>query len=134
MKKVAVVFFSAFILNVVWENLHSLLYANYQGGTITEFILLQASLFDAIVITILVLPFLYHSFLRRYPWLILVFGTVVAVANEWYGLGTGRWLYNSAMPILPVIHLGLSPVIQLGLSGYVSYLAQARMVPPEDDA
>lgn len=129
MKKSVAVFLLAFVLNLLWENAHSFLYSNYMGGTITEFILLRASLFDALLVTLIVLPFIYVRALRNQGWLILVIGLVVAIANEWYGLGTGRWAYNSLMPIVPLLEVGLLPTLQLGVSGYISY----RLLRPRQD-
>ncbi|PIQ66456.1 MAG: hypothetical protein COV96_01600 [Candidatus Zambryskibacteria bacterium CG11_big_fil_rev_8_21_14_0_20_42_18] len=121
MKRLLIIFLSAFVLNIVWENLHSFLYSNYMGGEITEFILIRASLFDAFLITMILLPFLYLNALKNKSWLIIVIGIIIAVLNEWYGLNTNRWAYNSLMPILPIIKVGLTPTLQLGVSGYLSY-------------
>lgn len=121
MKKLTIIFLLAFLFNVIWENLHSVLYSNYMGGKITEFILIRASLFDALVITIILLPFLYFKILKNKSWLIIVVGVIVAALNEYYGLTTNRWAYNSLMPILPIIKMGLTPIIQLGILGYFSY-------------
>ena len=125
MKKLTTIFVLAFALNVVWENLHSLLYSNYMRGEITELILIRASLFDALLITILVLPFIYVHALKNKSWLIVPLGILIAILNEWYGLGTGRWAYNALMPIMPLIKVGLTPALQLGVLGYVSYKLQA---------
>ena len=124
MKRIAIIFISAFVLNLFWENLHSFLYNNYLGGKITEFILIRASLFDAILVTIMVLPFIYLFSLKNKSWLIIVIGIVVAIFNEWYGLSTGRWTYNSLMPIVPMIKVGLTPTFQLGVLGYITYRFQ----------
>lgn len=121
MKKVLTIFSFAFVLNFLWENLHSYLYTSYKGGEITQFILARASLFDALLITLIVLPFFYVSFLKRRLWFIVIVGVIVAIFNEWYGLGTGRWVYNSLMPIVPIINIGLTPMLQLGLLGYLSF-------------
>lgn len=91
------------------------------GGEITEFILIRASLFDALLITIILLPFIFFDKLKNKSWLIIIIGVIIAILNEWYGLGTGRWMYNSFMPILPIINVGLTPVLQLGILGYVSF-------------
>lgn len=122
MKKVCFIFFTVFVLNVVWENLHVFLYDNYKGGAITEFILLRASLFDAFLITIILLPFLYFSFFKTKIWLIFLIGICIAIINEWYGLSTARWMYNDLMPIIPIIKTGLTPTIQLALTGYLTFL------------
>ena len=121
MKKIGNIFLLAFILNVLWENLHSFLYSNYMGGEITEFILIRASLFDALLIAIISLPFIFFDKLKNKSWLIIIIGLIIAILNEWYGLGTGRWMYNSFMPILPIINVGLTPALQLGILGYVSF-------------
>lgn len=121
MKKIGSIFILAFILNVLWENLHSFLYSNYMGGEITEFILIRASLFDALLIAIISLPFIFFDKLKNKSWLIIIIGVIIAILNEWYGLGTARWVYNSFMPILPIINVGLTPAIQLGILGYVSF-------------
>jgi len=124
MKRIGVIFLSAFILNLIWENLHVFLYLNYKGGEITEFILARASLFDAFLITVILLPFIYFSSLRNKVWLVFTIGVIVAVFNEWYGLNTARWAYNELMPIIPIIKTGLTPTLQLGLLGYASYKIQ----------
>lgn len=124
MKKILSVFCIAFVLNLLWENAHAFLYESYKGGVITEFILMRASLFDACVTAIIAAPFMFNAFLRERTWGLLVVGTVIAIVNEWYGLGTGRWAYNAYMPIIPFIHTGLTPTIQLGLLGYVALKLQ----------
>lgn len=128
MKRVLLISISAFFLNLIWENLHSILYASYKGGAITELILVRASVFDAFIISVISLPFLYLSFFRKRVWLIFVVATVVAVINEWYGLGTGRWMYNVYMPMLPLVNVGLTPALQLGTLGVLSFKIQEYLV------
>jgi hypothetical protein len=94
------------------------------GGQITEFILIRASLFDALLITIILTIFTRVTFLKDRDKLIIVIGILIAIFNEWYGLGTNRWSYNSFMPILPIINVGLTPTFQLGLLGYLTYRIQ----------
>lgn len=132
MKKTFYIFLLSFFLNFIWENLHSVLYTGYQGGKITELILTRASLGDAVMITVLLLPFLSsprHSLRRRRvvvwfqkrSWLIFVLGIILAILIEWYAFNTGRWAYNAYMPIIPFLDIGLTPTIQLGLLGYFTY-------------
>ena len=124
MKRLSYIFLLSFLLNVVWENLHSRLYNNYMGGRITEFILLRASVVDAVIITLISLPFIYLNYLKRHDWIIIVIGILVAIPLEWFGLETGRWAYNDLMPIIPFLSIGLTPTIQLGFLGYLSYKFQ----------
>ncbi len=88
---------------------------------ITELVLARASLVDSIIITLVCLPFFYLSFLEKKSWLIVVIGVIIAIGIELYALHTGRWSYNQYMPIIPFLSVGLTPTIQLGLLGYLSY-------------
>ncbi len=127
MKKLIVIFFLSFFSNIVWENLHSLLYSNYSGGLITQTILIRAALWDAVIIVLICLPFLYIDGLRKKSWLVIVFGVVIAIIIELYALDTGRWAYNAYMPIIPIIKIGLTPTIQLGVLAYLSFLFQRKL-------
>ncbi len=120
MKKVASIFIISFTLNLIWENLHAFLYSGYQGGKITEFILLRATLGDAIMITLIALPFIFLNSFKKYTWIIIPIGIILTVSIEWYALGTGRWAYNEYMPIVPYLQVGLTPLVQLGVLGYIS--------------
>jgi hypothetical protein len=120
-KRMFFIFIVAFILNAIWENLHSVLYENYKGGEISQFILLRATLSDAIYIIFMTLPFVLYSRLKKYDWLIIILGFIISIAIEYYALSTGRWAYNALMPIIPFLGIGITPTIQLGLLGYVSF-------------
>jgi hypothetical protein len=40
-------------------------------------------------------------------------GGVSAAAFEWFALATGRWTYTAWMPVVPVLRVGLWPLLQL---------------------
>lgn len=121
LQKLGAIFVISFILNLVWENLHAYLYTAYQGGPITEFILLRATLGDAVMLVVLAVPFVYmHTFTRRL-WLIVPVGVALAVWIEFYALNAGRWSYNEFMPLIPFVQVGLTPTVQLALLGWVTY-------------
>ena len=122
MRKLAVIFLAALAANFLWENLHASLYVHYQGGEISEWILVRAALFDAVSITVLGFLFLRIRFLRERLWLAFVIGIVFAISLEWWAFATGRWAYQSSMPIIPFIGTGLTPTIQLGLIAYLIFL------------
>jgi len=121
MKKIILIFCLAFVLNFIWENVHSLLYASYKNGAITEFILLRATLGDAVILTLFSLPFIYLSYFKGKKWLIIPVGIVIAILIELYALQTERWAYDNAMPIIPLLNVGLTPILQLGFLGYLVY-------------
>jgi len=124
-KKLFLIFLIAFILNLVWENLHSFLYEHYMGGEITELILIKATFVDALIIIILSLPFVSFSSIEKYDWLIVPLGFLVSLLIEWWALSMGRWAYNMYMPIIPFLETGITPSIQLGLLGYGSLKIQS---------
>lgn len=114
-KSLLKIFLWAFALNMVWENIHSRLYVHYEGGEITELILLRAALFDAAVIT-LVGFFVLKKYIR--VWQALAILVLFAIGLEWFALATERWTYNEYMPVIPLLNTGLTPTIQLGLIAY----------------
>lgn len=121
MKKIFYVFILAFIFNLIWENLHFVLYTQYQGGEITRLILFRSALFDASMISLFGILFISFSFLRQRLWLVLTLATLFAIGLEIFALQTGRWGYEDMMPIIPILNVGLSPTVQLGLLTYFSF-------------
>jgi hypothetical protein len=119
-RRFVILFIIAFLLNFAWEEAHSVLYTHYKDGPITHAILLHASLFDATVITFLGAAFLFTPALRKRMWLVLVIGFIFAVLLELFALHTNRWAYTGAMPVIPILKVGLTPSMQLALLGYLS--------------
>lgn len=112
------VFLAAFVLNLLWENLHAPLYFHYQGGVITEYILLRAALFDALIISVFAAILFFAPWKQARPWLMLAAGVLFAVGLELWALQTGRWEYTALMPLIPFLDVGLSPSVQLGVTGW----------------
>ena len=117
------IFILAFLLNFVWEELHHVLYIRYKGAEITHVVLLRAALFDASFITLTGAFFVFISAMRRRLWIMFVVGVLFAVCLELWALKTGRWAYEDAMPLIPLLGTGLTPTVQLGLLGYFSLRA-----------
>ena len=117
MKKLMLIYALAFIANWIWEILHSILYLNYKGGIITNFILFRAAFTDAAII--LVLVFIGQKLGKYKTLFILGGGLIVAIVIEIWALQTGRWEYDSLMPIIPIIKTGLTPTIQLAITAYI---------------
>ncbi|MDI6778510.1 MAG: hypothetical protein QMD77_04995 [Patescibacteria group bacterium] len=123
-KKLALVFILAFLLNWIWENAHSVLYLSYRGGPITYFILLKAAAADAAIIIFLV--FIAGIIPKHKTLFVAVGGLVLAVAIELWALKTGRWAYSASMPLVPIIKVGLSPALQLAVTGYIALKLRVR--------
>jgi len=112
------IFGLAFLLNLVWEFLHSDLYVSYKGAEITDFILFRASVVDSFII--LVIVFLAQRWTKKTGSFVLVAGLVAAITIELWAMQTSRWVYKDIMPIVPFLGIGLTPVVQLALSGWVT--------------
>ncbi|MSU55418.1 MAG: hypothetical protein EXS46_02655 [Candidatus Taylorbacteria bacterium] len=121
MRKLIKIFLVSFALNFIWENLHSILYITNRGGEITQLILARATLVDSIIITVLAIPFIYLKFFKKRNWLIIPICIVISVLIEAYAIDTGRWVYASSMPIIPILDIGLTPTLQLGILGYLTF-------------
>lgn len=115
----------AFALNLVWENAHMHLYKNFNGDSspLSRFL---RSLYDSFMDAVLILSlFLVPAMLLHLPkeWpfaagleehvLLAALGGVVATIVEWRALRTGRWQYTEKMPLVPILKVGLSPLVQL---------------------
>lgn len=121
LKKIITVFGLGWLLNIIWENLHSSLYIHYQTAEITKFILFQAALFDGAFIALaFFLVFKIAALKNKLLWLVII-GLVGATLIELYALNTNRWAYGPAMPIIPILNIGLSPLVQLALTSAIIY-------------
>jgi hypothetical protein len=110
----------------------------YKGMPFAELsswlICFRASLGDAlIVITIWGIGALVyrnvHWFrpLHAGPALLLIFsGVVIAVLIEWHALANERWAYSGIMPVVPILGVGLSPLVQLLLLPWPTMMAASR--------
>jgi hypothetical protein len=128
MKKLPFIFLLAFAANFLWEYAHSVLYVSYKGAPITEWILVRATFWDALIITALALIFIKIEYFRVRLWWVLIFGIVLGVGIERWALATGRWAYAPAMPIDPFFHVGISPAVQLGIIAYAVLIVVLKRV------
>lgn len=57
---------------------------------------------------------------------LIITGLIIAVLVEKYSLTTGRWGYNSMMPIAPLLNVGLTPILQMMLVPSLCYIFYSR--------
>jgi hypothetical protein len=122
------VFFFGFLLNTCYELMHSVFYTHFTepGYTYLELVVMLFGSAIADGFISLALLFAVSVFRRgrwdwAYPWawrnvlflILLAFG--VQTTGEVVALKTGAWAYNEAMPLVPVLHVGLTPVLQMPL-------------------
>lgn len=137
MKKLLGIFAVAFLLNFIWENLHATLYANYTFAYYFP-LCLRATFWDAGYITLVyaAIAFLkndWHWFSkdRRFTIpLVVALGLLTASVVELDALLKHKWAYSSAMPLVPIIHIGLTPFLQLAILSLVTYTVVDLRVPP----
>src|SRR3989344_1326574 len=122
MRKVSYLFILAFAFNFIWEISQSFLYMPHYVG-IAELIKVHfiASLGDVVIIGIIFLlsylifgfNFLKDKYSVKNLFVVIIIGLTMAVLIEKYALLTSRWEYNSAMPIIPLLKVGLTPILQM---------------------
>ena len=119
-KFICIMIFLAFLLNFAWELIQIPLYKNpaYDINHITFCAL--ASLAD--VLMVLLLYFGLALIFKNPLWikhlklhqiaLVVIIGGVGAFLSEMRHLSLGSWAYDKSMPLIPVVNVGISPVLQ----------------------
>jgi len=110
----------SFLLNFAWEMLQMPLYEGMELNMQTAIFCGLASLTDTLMVLLLYYAFslIYKEFfwvqhfeLKRISILIVV-GATGAILAEMLHLSSGSWKYSRSMPKIPVMNVGLSPVLQ----------------------
>ena len=123
MKKQIFLFLSlSFLLNLLWEVSHSMLYQ--WNPTFAEYIpaILKASFIDFLILSAIFIAISLKN--KNLAWinkpskfnyiLIVAATTIIAIFIEFEALQEGRWSYNQFMPT--ILGIGISPLIQLTLT------------------
>ena len=128
----------AVAVNFIWEVPQMAFYewwgASWSVGLL---VCLQAALGDGLLV--LALYGLGCIFFRRRDWilqpgpvgytLLVVAGMIIAVAVEMHALDQNRWAYNTLMPRIPGLGVGLVPVAQMMvLPTLIARLARWRLI------
>lgn len=113
----------AFLLNFAWELMHLPLYkgASYHIQHIAFCAL--ASVADVLMVLLLYLcfallnkkPFWVQDIGFRQVFLLMIIGGIGAIIGEMAYTSAGNWAYADSMPMLPILNVGLSPVLQFFL-------------------
>lgn len=119
-KKLVLISVLAFGLHHMWESRHVVLYGGYDSLTALP-ITLYATVGD--VVYTLGAYFLVALIKRDMNWLarmtrldimsIAFIGFAISLYVEYKALALGRWFYLDTMPIIPGLHVGLSPIVQM---------------------
>lgn len=124
-----------FSLNLIWENAQAPLYKGYHKFFGHFWTCLVASVVDALVLLLLYTLFavfnrsLYwplNDKLWQYGLLILIsIGGLVAVWFDKRALAGERCAYTDEMPTVPILHIGLLPLLQLLLLPSLTFYINA---------
>lgn len=111
-----------FGLNFLWEISQMFLYQKHSDRLIDfVFVHIKASLGDVLIFIIIYI--IGFFIFKNKKWFLLrknsvyifsaVCGFIIAVIIERYALSTGRWAYNDLMPMIPLLDVGLLPILQM---------------------
>lgn len=129
----------SFLLHLLWENLQAPLYAGFTSFRQHFWICFKATWGDLFFMFIIYASL---AFVHRNPlwiadrstythpatWVItLLLGILLAVSFElWAVYVDHRWQYAEAMPLIPVIKIGLTPVLQMLFIPIITLLFTSR--------
>jgi len=130
LKALAITFILSYLLNLLWEVAHSVLY-NWDKLPLKNDVyfyiprILGAALGDAFIISLI---FLLNCSLRKgYKWaafpekrdyfVFIIGGLLSSVLIELNALFSGSWSYNLYMPL--IFGIGITPLIQLTITGAI---------------
>jgi len=126
----------AFILNFFWEVAQGPLYKGFEYDWLHISFCMLASIADMLMV--LILLFAFGLIYKNVYWinsmdlkksLLLVFvGFSGAILAEVFYTMRGDWSYTDTMPLLPVVEVGVSPVLQFMILPWLIYSINKHMV------
>ena len=140
MNLLIVTFLVAVAINFIWEMTQAVLFVPMGGwtngwmdGTRRCFV---ASLGDGVIV--LSIAAIGWLLFQRGDWIVrpgvrgyvlmATVGIAIAVLIERYALATARWAYTEHMPILPLVDVGLVPVLQMVILPAVVFWVAVRLL------
>ncbi len=124
------------VLHGLWEHTHIVLYTNYAALEgilpVWMFATLGDLLYTFVIIGVISvlkrsITWVYNSTRSEYA-LAIFFGFLIALVIEYKGLYLGRWEYGLSMPIIPLLHVGLSPILQMMLITPLSLFITKKVI------
>jgi chromate transport protein ChrA len=127
---------AAFILNLVWELAHGSLYKGFQYDLGHIAFCALASVADMFMVLILLFAFglIYKNVLWIEPvrfdrsLVLILVGGVGAILAEMWHTSRGDWSYADAMPLIPIVEVGLSPVLQFTILPLIIFVLTKKLL------
>jgi hypothetical protein len=133
---ILLVFVFAFLLNLIWEISQAPLYRYFHFEIKHILICALAAIADSIMT--LLLYYLFAFLYKNTFWpknlsmgriiAVISVGFTGSIISEVIYLKKGNWAYNEAMPIIPVVHVGLSPVLQFIILPLLIYTLSLKFI------
>lgn len=113
----------SFVVHFVWEYLHFGLYTDYDHWIGSVPVYWLATVGD--VLYTLGAFALVSAIKKSYEWvpratradylMLVALGCLIALFVEYKGLALDRWEYLPEMPLIPILGVGLSPILQMAI-------------------
>jgi hypothetical protein len=126
----------SFSLNFLWELLQGPLYEGFKYDWQHISFCALASIADMLMV--LILFFAFALIYRNVYWVtdldyekivpLILIGSVGAIFGEIWHLAHGDWSYAEAMPLVPLIEIGIFPLLQFALLPYIIFLGSKRFI------
>lgn len=136
-------FGGSFLLHLLWENLQAPLYEGYMSLLQHFWICFKATWGDLLfMLTIYAALAIVHRdpfwvadravCTNSATWVIVpLIGVLLALSFEFWAVYVDhRWQYTEAMPLIPVLQIGLTPVLQMLIIPLVTLLFTSRFSRP----
>lgn len=126
----------AFLLNLMWEVAQGFLYEGYKYDWEHISFCALASVADMLMVFILFFGFglIYRNVLWiarldaiKTFWLMLS-GFLGAIVAEMVHTSRGSWDYGESMPIIPLVDVGLTPVLQFSILPLIIFIVSIRIL------
>ena len=110
----------ALLLNLIWEMVQMPLYKGSSYSIEQIAFCTLASVADALMVLLLYfgVAFIFRSplWIQHLKWqqiaIVILIGGTGAVLAEMRHLSLGSWAYDNSMPLIPVVNVGIAPVLQ----------------------
>lgn len=136
---VGIFFAASFLLHLLWENLQAPLYAGFTSFTDHFWICFRATWGDLLLMLVI---YIAVAIIHRNPFWVIhraayahlatwtitsLIGVLLAVNFElWAVYVDHRWQYTEAMPLIPMLQVGLAPVSQMVILPLVTLFLTSR--------
>lgn len=126
----------AFMLNLVWEVAHGSLYEGFQYDLEHISFCALASIADMFMVLVLLFGFgiIYKNPIWIIPLrfnrslLLILVGALGAILAEVWHTWRGDWSYADTMPLIPIVEVGFSPVLQFTILPLIVFVLSKKIL------